>query len=51
MSVSEGLSPREIADARERSIETIRTQIKQIITKIGLSTSNALIAHINSLKM
>lgn len=48
--VSKGMTPKEIAKARNRSIETIRTQIKQICIKLGVKNTNSLIAHINHLK-
>lgn len=45
--LSNGLTPKEIATKRKRSIETIRTQIKQICFKVGVKNTNSLIAHIN----
>lgn len=45
--LSNGLTPKEIANKRNRSIETIRTQIKQICIKLGVKNTNSLIAHIN----
>lgn len=49
LGLSKGYCPKDIAESRSRSIETIRTQIKQITTKIGVRSSNALISHINQL--
>jgi DNA-binding CsgD family transcriptional regulator len=48
--LSNGLTPKEISDLRHRSIETVRTQIKQICIKVGMKNTNSLIAHINHLK-
>lgn len=47
--LSNGLTPKEIAESRNRSIETIRTQIKQICNKVGLKNTSLLIAHINQI--
>lgn len=48
--LAKGMTPKEIADKRYRSIETIRTQIKKICIKVGVKNTNSLIAHINHLK-
>lgn len=47
--LADGFSPKEIADTRNRSIETIRTQIKQVIGKVGLKSSTKLVALVNQL--
>lgn len=35
--ITRGHSPQEIADIRERSLETVRTQIKQIMQKLEVN--------------
>lgn len=47
--LAEGLGAKEIADARKRSPETIRTQIKSIHAKLGVSTSAQAVALLNGL--
>lgn len=47
--IAQGLSPKEIADCRHRSLETIRTQIKTINSKLGASRTSQTIALINKL--
>ena len=49
--LASGLSPKEIADNRCRSIETIRTQIKQVIGKVGVKSSTKLVALVNQLSV
>lgn len=44
--ISQGHSPQEIADIRERSIETIRTQIKQIMQKMNVNRSNSIVLEV-----
>lgn len=47
--ISEGYSPYDIAKIRSRSIETIRTQIKQIMQKIGVNKLNAIVIQVFNL--
>lgn len=47
--LANGDSPLKISDDRCRSIDTIRTQIKQLNAKLGLKNSNQTIAIINQL--
>jgi DNA-binding CsgD family transcriptional regulator len=47
--LSKGHSPKEIAEKRCRSIETIRTQIKQVITKMGAKRTNDLVVLVNKI--
>lgn len=47
--IAQGLSPKEIADCRHRSLETIRTQIKTINSKLGNSRTSQTIALMNKL--
>jgi DNA-binding CsgD family transcriptional regulator len=47
--LSKGLSPKEIAEKRCRSIETIRTQIKQVIIKMGAKRSSDLVSLVNKI--
>lgn len=42
MLIAQGCSPLEISDIRERSIETIRTQIKQVMHKVGVNRANSI---------
>lgn len=45
--LADGLSPKEIADQRCRSVDTIRTQVKQISSKLGVKKTAELIALVN----
>lgn len=45
----EGLSPADIASKRARSLDTVRTQIKQILSKTGMKRTSELIAFISKL--
>lgn len=49
VALSEGHSPKEIAENRCRSIETIRTQIKQVIAKMGAKKTTDLVALVNKI--
>lgn len=47
--IANGLSSSDIAKRRSRSIETIRTQLKQIILKMNVKSVNQLIVRVNDL--
>ena len=49
--LASGFSPKEIAKERCRSLDTIRTQIKHVIAKVGAKNSTALVALVNTLKL
>lgn len=44
--ISNGHSPHEIAEIRERSIETVRTQIKHIMQKVGVKRVSNLVVEV-----
>tara|TARA_R110002072_G_scaffold302967_1_gene490447 strand:+ start:965 stop:1951 length:987 start_codon:yes stop_codon:yes gene_type:complete len=46
-----GCSPKEIAEERCRSLDTIRTQIKHAIAKVGIKSSTELVALVNKLSV
>lgn len=41
-----GHSPKEIAEIRERSVETVRTQIKHLMHKIGVNKINNVVIEV-----
>jgi len=45
----QGLSPKDIASLRARSIETVRTQIKHILQKTCVSRMNMVVAQVYAL--
>ena len=47
--LADGLSPKEISEFRNRSIETIRTQIKHITAKVTAKSTNDLVHKLNKL--
>tara|TARA_R110002072_G_scaffold302967_1_gene490446 strand:- start:508 stop:756 length:249 start_codon:yes stop_codon:yes gene_type:complete len=46
MLISQGHSPKEISEIRDRSIETVRTQIKQIMHKFGVNRMNSIVLEV-----
>jgi len=45
----EGHSPRGISDIRFRSIQTVRTQIKNVLNKVDLPRTSSLIIYVSGL--
>jgi DNA-binding CsgD family transcriptional regulator len=44
--IAMGHKPQEIAEIRERSLETVRTQIKHLMHKVGVSRVNNLVIEV-----
>lgn len=44
--IAKGHSPREISEIRERSIETVRSQIKEIMHKLGVRRMNNIVIEV-----
>lgn len=49
--IAKGVSPNDIAKSRSRSIDTVRTQIKQITAKMGVKKATELIILINNISL
>lgn len=44
--ISQGHSPKEISQIRERSVETVRSQIKQIMHKFGVNRMSNIVLEV-----